>query len=174
MVEKIWYETDVNDRLRFVLGKYSTNPLFVIGLNPSTATPEKSDITFSKVQQFARNDGFDGVVMLNLYPQRSTLPEGLHKRGQSRLIQENAAKIKIACSAFDPIYIWAAWGNQIESRPYLIRSLQLIADQLSSLPVKWLHRGPLTKAGHPRHPSRMGYQVDTFVFNLPDYLRKFS
>lgn len=55
-------------RLRYVLSKPGKNVLFVIGVNPSTANEEKPDPTMRKVIGFAEVNGFDGFVMLNLYP----------------------------------------------------------------------------------------------------------
>lgn len=46
-----------------------------IGLNPSTATPEKLDPTVSKCEHWAKAWGFDGFVMLNLFSYRATEPE---------------------------------------------------------------------------------------------------
>ena len=49
--------------------------LYVIGSNPSTADDTKKDPTMTKVLKFAESNGFDGYVMLNLYPQKSTSPD---------------------------------------------------------------------------------------------------
>lgn len=66
------YRNDRKDEWRYTLGKAGKNPLLVIGLNPSTATQEKADTTVAKVEQVALNNGYDGFIMLNLYPVRAT------------------------------------------------------------------------------------------------------
>tara|TARA_R110000787_G_scaffold42161_3_gene103679 strand:+ start:2785 stop:3021 length:237 start_codon:yes stop_codon:yes gene_type:complete len=74
------YQCNSDDSARFILGKNGARKLFVVGLNPSTANKEKSDTTVAKVETVARNNGFDGFVMANLYPLRSTDPNELPAR----------------------------------------------------------------------------------------------
>ena len=71
------YQCNKDDTSRYILGKDGDKKLFVIGLNPSTANKEKSDTTVAKVEKVAIDNGFDGFVMANLYPYRSTDPDGL-------------------------------------------------------------------------------------------------
>ena len=71
------YHSDQNDQWRYTLGRSGARPLLVIGLNPSTATQEKLDPTVTRVEKVAQQCGFDGFVMLNLYPVRATDPKDL-------------------------------------------------------------------------------------------------
>lgn len=48
-----------------------------IGLNPSTATHEKPDNTITKVNKIARNNGFGGFYMMNLFAYISPNPKDL-------------------------------------------------------------------------------------------------
>ncbi|EXS21499.1 hypothetical protein J658_3566 [Acinetobacter baumannii 573719] len=48
-------------------------------LNPSTADHEEDDPTIRRCIGFAEDNGFDGIVVLNLYAFRSTDPENLWK-----------------------------------------------------------------------------------------------
>ena len=66
------YQNDCQDKWRYTLGKAGANPLVVIGLNPSTATQEKADTTVAKAEKVALQQGYDGFIMLNLYPIRAT------------------------------------------------------------------------------------------------------
>ncbi len=59
------YSRSNDDRLRFTLGRHGSKMLYVVGLNPSTATQEKSDTTVAKVEEVARRTGYAGFVMLN-------------------------------------------------------------------------------------------------------------
>jgi hypothetical protein len=52
-------------------------PLVVVGINPSDADGENDDNTISKVITFARREGANGVVMVNLHPGISTEPDEL-------------------------------------------------------------------------------------------------
>lgn len=60
---------------RFKDGAPISRMVAFIGLNPSTATPEKLDPTVSKCEHWAKAWGFDGFVMLNLFSYRATEPK---------------------------------------------------------------------------------------------------
>lgn len=51
--------------------------LGVIGLNPSTADAEIDDPTVKKLMRFARDNGFGGFVLGNLFAWRATYPSDL-------------------------------------------------------------------------------------------------
>ncbi len=109
------YSNAKNDLWRFTLGKSGNRNLITIGLNPSTATREKSDTTIAKVQRAARQAGFDGFVMLNLYPVRSTDFNALPEKVNAEAFTENLAKIEAVVAAESKPVVWAAWG---ENRTY--------------------------------------------------------
>ena len=48
---------------RYVLGTVGQNPLLCIGLNPSTAKPDKLDRTLQSVERVAAFNGFDRFLM---------------------------------------------------------------------------------------------------------------
>ena len=79
---------------RYLLGTKGVRPLIVMGINPSTADAEKPDPTIRKVMGFAEINGFDSFVMINVYPQRATIPKELHKKPDKNIMQENAERIK--------------------------------------------------------------------------------
>lgn len=167
------YESDDDYSARYVLGKSGTRKLFVIGLNPSTATREKSDTTVSKVRKVAEDKcGYNGFVMFNLYPLRSTIVKKLPHKKREELINKNVEYIiKIARMEKEP-HFWAAWGQNIYLRVYFLESLHRIFDASKRLSVKWLHFGKLTKTGHPRHPSRLSYEWHFQEFKIRDYLER--
>jgi hypothetical protein len=113
------YQASPKNLSRFVLGSGGKRPLFVIGLNPSTADELKPDRTISKVIEYARKNRFDGFIMLNLYPQRTTDPKELHESLKEKRHNSNVMAISIIIREYRNISIVAAWGNNIESRPYL-------------------------------------------------------
>jgi len=89
-VAEAWiYEQSTDNSARFVLGTVGENPLVCVGVNPSTAAPGTPDLTVSKVMGFASRNGFDSWVMLNLYPQRSADPKGMHLASDPVLKAEN-------------------------------------------------------------------------------------
>lgn len=52
-------------------------PLVVIGINPSNAGGDEDDNTSAKCTTFARREGANGLVMVNLHPGISTDPDEL-------------------------------------------------------------------------------------------------
>ena len=55
--------------------------LMVIGLNPSTADETQDDPTIRRCVGFARQWGYGGLYMLNLFAYRATDPSELMKAG---------------------------------------------------------------------------------------------
>ena len=151
------YSNAQNDRWRFTLGKSAKGKLLTIGLNPSTATQEKADVTVAKVEVAARSNGFEGFVMLNLYPVRSTDYRLLPRVPNRKAFQANLERIEaVVASESEPV-IWAAWGASIAHHSYFIEARDALFERLGRYKVKWLRFGELTAGGHPRHPSRLSY-----------------
>ena len=65
------------------------NPLITIGINPSTAEPEKMDNTMKSVERIAMGNGFDSFIMFNVYAQRATDPNQMNKEINPMLHKEN-------------------------------------------------------------------------------------
>lgn len=163
------YSNTHDDAWRFTLGKPGKRKLLVIGLNPSTATREKSDVTVAKVETVCRQNGFDGFVMLNLYPVRSTVIRHLPIQADMDAFDQNIAQISRVVAAEPSPVIWAAWGSNIESREYFSRACLALLESLRPYDVSWRHFGPLTKIGHPRHPSRAAYSWELGIFDATRY-----
>jgi serine/threonine protein phosphatase 1 len=142
------YESDENNR--YLLGDKGKNTLFIIGLNPSVATNEKSDKTMNRVKGFAKD--FDSFIMLNLYPVVTPSPAELPANGEYDEVAfaKNLAEIKKIVP--ENATILAAWGNNIDYRSYLKKSFYEIYKQLEHKNCKWIKIGELTKRGNPRHP----------------------
>ena len=107
------YSTNQNNTARFTLGETGTKIIGCIGVNPSTAEPEKLDRTIQSVKRIATTNGFDGWLMLNLYPQRATDPADLHKRANGALYERNQVEIREAVLSTTliryglPMVIWS-------------------------------------------------------------------
>lgn len=163
------YERNADNSARFVLGVPGANPLVCVGLNPSTAAPGDLDLTVTKVTQFAALNGFDGWMMLNLYPQRSTAPTGLHQAHDIALAAENQRRIVDLIDGRN-LQLLAAWGYLIVRRPYLVPMLADIVSAADAAACEWLSIGPLLQSGHPRHPSRAPY-FPLQAFDVKPYLQ---
>ena len=163
------YETDRAETVRYALGRRTPYPLLVIGLNPSTADQHTRDQTLTRVEGFARRRA-KSLIMCNLYPLRATDHDDLPDYADENLIAENLRRLSVLCTKYTVREIWAAWGDPIEKRPYLLSSLRQIHGTLSPHSPKWLKCGSLTKKGHPRHPSRLPYRHRFTLFNISHYL----
>jgi hypothetical protein len=151
------YSHSKDNLWRFTLGKSGRRPLLTIGLNPSTATSEKSDTTVAKVERVSKRQGFDGFIMLNLYPLRATDYTALPKRVNQEAFDANLAHIEaIVKVVADPV-LWAAWGDPVECLPYFGDARDELLSRLVSYSARWVRYGAPTAKGNPRHPSRVSY-----------------
>mgnify|MGYP001113748628 CR=1 FL=1 len=151
------YSSACNDAWRFTLGKSGMRKLLTIGLNPSTATKEKSDPTVARVQKVAQNNDFDGFVMLNLYPVRATDYRTLASRVDKVAFSENLRRIEAVVASEENAVVWAAWGESILYHDFFVHACIELFARLQNLDVSWLRFGDMTASGHPRHPSRLSY-----------------
>lgn len=156
---------------RFTLGTVGENPLVCFGINPSTATPAKLDPTVTRVRNRAERNGFDSWVMLNVYPQISTDPVGIHREFDPVLKAENERHI-VSLIDGRPLRLLAAWGGLIGSRRYLPSLLADIVRTTDAAGCKWVSIGEPLPGGHPRHPSRARNDFALEAFDVDSYLRR--
>lgn len=162
--------TGDNDKVRYVLRKDGDRPLVVVGLNPSTANGDKADPTMTRVMGLAERNGFDGFVMLNLYPQRTTDPAGLDREQNDALHQENLRQIREALKDINEPTVLLAFGNNIGLRPYLKTCLRDIVTTMADKRPHYVSVGT-TNWGNPCHPLSAGYR-ELEDFDINSYLNK--
>ena len=156
---------------RYVLGTRGQNPLICIGINPSTADPLRLDPTLQSVERIARNNGFDGFMMLNVYAQRATVPTDLDKECNPLLHRENMAAFRHVLSLCGGTpTVWAGWGTLIEKRPYLYACLRDMVAVGQEYGARWVTAGRRSKAGHPHHPLYLRADSPLENFDLEAYL----
>lgn len=149
----VWEYIGDDDKVRYVLGVPGENNLLVIGVNPSTATPTKLDPTIRKVIKISQANGYDGWIMVNLYPQRSTEPQKM--TFSQELIDENIKQIETVCKKFNIKNVWCAWGDLIDifgKKSFLHDSWEKIKTLLEKFEVTFYHYDKLTNNNNPRHP----------------------
>ena len=83
------YVPKVYGEYRYVLGTRGKHPLICMGINPSTAIPDRLDNTLKSVERIALANGFDSFLMFNVYAQRATDPDAMEPRCNARLHREN-------------------------------------------------------------------------------------
>lgn len=163
------YDHNEDNSVRYTLGKVGTRNLICIGINPSTATPEDLDPTLKKVSEIARLNGYDGWLMLNVYPQRDTYPDNIDLVSNDEGVKANNKAIKKVLKKYNFQDIWAAWGTTIEHRPFLKDCLKELSKNFDDS-YKWLHYDECTKYGHPRHPLYASYSKEFTEFDIKSYL----
>ena len=111
-----------------------------IGLNPSTANEEEDDPTIRRCVNYAKNWGYGGFMMVNLFAYRTSLPSNLKKvkypvgRDNDKYIVKLSKKADITV---------AAWGNN--------GNLYRRDKQVLSLVPKLMCL-KINKSGQPAHP----------------------
>jgi hypothetical protein len=115
-----------------------------IGLNPSTADAEKDDATIRKICAFSRSWGSAGIVMLNLFAFRATLPSDM-LAAEDPVGPGNDAAILAATAGTPRIRVIAAWG---------VHGIWMTRDQevMRLLFGKSIYALHLNNDGSPGHP----------------------
>ena len=171
----IWlYERTDDNLARFVLGELGKNPLVCIGINPSIAKPYYLDNTLTSVKRIATENDFDSWIMLNVYPQRKTDPDKIHKDINRDIHERNQQSIEIVMKSFKIKHVWAAWGANITKRDYLKDCLNDIFTICSKFNINWYDLGNKTKDGHPHHPLRLKKELKLNKFDMNSYMKNLS
>lgn len=163
------YKNSKDNKNRFILGKNGDKTLICIGINPSTASPKNLDNTLKTVEKRAESLNYDSWIMINIYPQRAKKPKDLDKKINPEIHKDNIEHIKsiIPNKQCD---IWAAWGTNINIRPYLKKCLQEIVKHLPSNKINWFTIGKKSKLGHPHHPLYLRSSLQKDAFDIDKYL----
>ena len=170
------YVPDHYSEYRYLLGTRGNHPLVCIGINPSTAVPDRLDNTLKSAERIALHNGYDSFIMFNVYAQRATNPDDMEHAVNPVLHQENMKAFSWLLSGLSsPPDLWAAWGAIIEKRPYLpacILDMALIGERFGA---RWFTAGSRSKAGHPHHPLylKKDTRLDPFT-DLKEYLSALS
>ena len=166
------YVPDHYSEYRYLLGTRGSHPLICIGINPSTAVPDRLDNTLKSAQRIALNNGYDSFLMFNVYAQRATLPDDMEKELNPLLHRENMKAFEwILRKTPAPCDLWAAWGAIIEKRKYLPACVQDLAALGNRYHARWFTSGPRSKKGHPHHPLYLPSKSPLVPFDdLDSYL----
>jgi len=118
-----------------------------IGLNPSTADETQNDPTVRRCISYARDWGFAGMYMLNLFGLRSTDPKWLYSHSDPLGPDNVKEVVKVVCSdVVEKVVL--AWGNHGLHNDQYNTMLGALCDVV---PDKLYHFG-LTKRNQPKHP----------------------
>ena len=167
------YVPDFYTEYRYILGTRGENPLICIGINPSTAEPDRLDPTLKSVQRIADGNGYDSFIMFNVYAQRATRPDDMDRELNGALHRTNMEAFRYVLEHVGAEHrpaVWAAWGTIIEKRPYLplcVREMAAIGEEYGA---QWFCAGRRSAKGHPHHPLYLRKDEPVRDFDLPAYL----
>jgi hypothetical protein len=145
-------------------------PAMVIGLNPSTATERSNDPTITRLERWARRNGFGSLRMYNAYAYRSTDPKGLRTVADPVGPDNDGIIIDQFEAGLTPVL---AWGGNI-SLARKVKILELWEAGRNWNP-KWDKEPPhypkcfaVTAEGHPWHPLYLSNStLDAFKDYIP-------
>lgn len=166
------YVPNTYSEYRYILGTRGKKPLICIGINPSTAAPDALDPTLQSVERIAHANGYDSFLMFNVYAQRATRPDDMEKACNQQLHQENRKAFRYLLSLSDQPAVWAAWGNIIMKRNYLMDCMRDFLEDGKMAGAKWYTAGPLLKSSHPHHPLYLKRDTKLLDFDIAAYLSK--
>lgn len=155
---------------RYILGTRGRDPLICIGINPSTARPDRLDPTLQSVERIALHNGFDSFLMLNLCAQRATDPDDMTRSYPDALRQGNIDAFLYALGRSERPTVWCAWGTLIEKRPFIADLLRDLVRAAGDRQPAWVSAGPKSKKGHPHHPLYLRSDAVTEPFDMDAYL----
>ena len=170
-IEKWLYAPNFYSEYRYILGTRGKNPLICIGINPSTAEPDRLDNTLKSVERIALGNGFDSFIMFNVYAQRATRPDDMERTCNEALHKENLEAFRYVLSLSEHSAVWAAWGAIIEKRSYLTDCVRDMVEAGEKLGASWYCAGALSKKGHPHHPLYLRKDEKLKPFDVAAYLK---
>ncbi len=137
--------------------------LVFLGLNPSRADGEQDDPTLRRLLGVARDGGYGGVEVLNLFARISPCPQLLRRCGDpvgGRCDAWIRRRLGGLAHHGAPVTLWLGWGNGGSWRGRDAAVLALLAAQGWSA----VCRGR-TDSGQPRHPlyQRRGIPLVPFA-----------
>ncbi|MCU7849348.1 MAG: DUF1643 domain-containing protein [Candidatus Thiodiazotropha sp. (ex Lucinoma kastoroae)] len=113
-----------------------------IGLNPSTADEYENDPTIRRCIRFAKDWGFGGLYMANLFAIRATKPKIMKAHHAPIGIKNDVWLQDLARGAGVIVCAWGTHGSH-QGRDQMVKAL------LSAYGLMCLGT---TKDGHPKHP----------------------
>ena len=132
-----------------------------IGLNPSTADENKDDPTIRRCIGFAKDLGFGGINMLNIFAFRATNPKELMKVKEP-IGEKNNHYLNMYCDSIGlNVACWGVRGT------YMNRGQEV----LDLLGIGCLHCFGFTKNVQPKHPLYLKKDTELVEMSLYQTLK---
>lgn len=149
------FSDDMAYRLELIW-RWSDAPLLTVWmLNPSTATHEVLDPTVYGLIQRARQWGYGGVRIINLFALRATKPQDMKAHPEPIGAENNGVTRRALRQAFDDgtpvICAWGRHGRHVDREAWALRLADELGIQLTVL--------ALNADGTPQHPLYIARDV---------------
>ena len=130
--------------------------IIFIGLNPSTANETTDDPTIRRVKRFAREWGYGGVYMMNLFAWVTAYPDELVKCPDPIADNDYWLK-KMAHLSKDVLF---AWGSFSEAKERAKQVIEMFPNAVCL---------GLTKDGSPKHPLYIAAKTTPVAYDSPGF-----
>jgi len=148
---------------RAIDGEHSGRRLLWVMLNPSTADASVDDATIRRCRGYAKNWGFSGIEVVNLFAYRATDPKELTAAADP---VGRINDIFIAQAARRADKIVCAWGGGVANGP--AGRDRAVIELLVAKLGKPLYTLGTTALGHPKHPVRLPKDLEPEVWMVPE------
>jgi hypothetical protein len=132
-------------------------------LNPSQAdrNRDENDLTVTKCEGFSKRWGHSALWITNVFSLIATDPRELEGASVD-VLRTSQAFMRLVQLAVGAAEILVGWGGSIPKRlegapESIVRAIRTV----SAAPINCLGT---TAGGHPRHPSRLGYDTERVAF----------
>lgn len=130
----------------------SSNLVNFIMLNPSTADADKNDPTVARCEERAKQMGYDGLIVTNLFAYRSTDPTLLNKVDEPEGIENDSYLVSTARD-FSSLVV-CGWGG---SSKLIKNRADFVVKMLRSRWIKLNYLRMSKSSGQPWHPLYLPY-----------------
>lgn len=128
----------------------SMKPCLFLMLNPSTADEVDNDPTVERCERRAREMGFGGLVVCNLFAYRATDPDVMKSQADPVGPMND---MYLLVNARHAGIVVCAWGNHGSHRGRSEQVMQMLLNRGIQL-----HALQINGSGEPKHPLYVGYE----------------
>lgn len=158
--KEIW----IHDEYRYALGNIGSKTLVYIGSNPSSATAEVDDNTYTFLRTWCNTNNYNGLMLLNLYPQVLTIEQrenqifnrgsfftvaGSLEKKNFEIIDNTISEVDKKSLDFD---VLLAWGDKVLQREFYYAYIIELMNILQKYNVQNLFHIGITSNKQPRAP----------------------
>lgn len=150
---------DPTGTYRYLLSRVwesNTGKVVFVMLNPSTADGTEDDPTIRRCVGFAKDWGYGGLEVVNLFALRSTKPEHVFVHPEPVGTENDATILEAVHGADLIVAAWGTMGNRM-------RRDRAVLELFKEKEVYCLST---TRDGHPRHPLYVRREQEPVLYGL--------